>query len=97
MLLTGGALRRLEAITPPGMRARLDVSLTDEPPLAQAIVDHHRPARGGGIGPQPPPAPPASALPPATLDLPRLGGLSRARLAPARLVMKSKFGQKTPR
>jgi len=38
LLLTGGALRRLEAITPAGMQARLDVSLTDEPPLAQAIV-----------------------------------------------------------
>jgi|SRR5579864_3243081 holo-[acyl-carrier protein] synthase len=36
--LTGGALRRLDAITPPGMTARLDVSLTDEPPMAQAIV-----------------------------------------------------------
>ena len=36
--LTGGALRRLEAITPAGMEARLDVSLTDEPPLAQAVV-----------------------------------------------------------
>lgn len=38
MLLTGGALRRLEEITPPGMVARLDVTLTDEPPLAQALV-----------------------------------------------------------
>jgi holo-[acyl-carrier protein] synthase len=38
MRLTGGALRRLEAITPIGMQARLDVSLTDEPPLAQAVV-----------------------------------------------------------
>ena len=38
MRLTGGALQRLEAITPAGMRARLDVSLTDEPPLAQAVV-----------------------------------------------------------
>jgi holo-[acyl-carrier protein] synthase len=38
MQLTGGALRRLQAITPPGMDARLDVSITDEPPLAQAIV-----------------------------------------------------------
>ncbi len=36
--LTGGALQRLEAMTPPGMRARLDLSLTDEPPLAQAVV-----------------------------------------------------------
>jgi holo-[acyl-carrier protein] synthase len=38
LLLTGGALRRLVAITPPGMTARLDVTLTDEPPLAQAVV-----------------------------------------------------------
>ena len=38
MRLTGGALARLEAITPVGMQARLDVSLTDEPPLAQAVV-----------------------------------------------------------
>jgi holo-[acyl-carrier protein] synthase len=38
MRLTGGALRRLEAITPTGMTARLDVTLTDEPPLAQAVV-----------------------------------------------------------
>src|SRR5579884_1981601 len=36
--LTGGALRRLEAITPLGMTARLDVTLTDEPPMAQAVV-----------------------------------------------------------
>jgi holo-[acyl-carrier protein] synthase len=38
MRLTGGALQRLESMTPPGMTARLDVSLTDEPPLAQAVV-----------------------------------------------------------
>ena len=38
MRLTGGALRRLEEITPQGMAARLDVTLTDEPPLAQAVV-----------------------------------------------------------
>jgi holo-[acyl-carrier protein] synthase len=38
MRLTGGALRRLEVLTPAGMLARLDVSLTDEPPLAQAVV-----------------------------------------------------------
>lgn len=36
--LTGGALARLKAILPPGTEARIDVSLTDEPPLAQAIV-----------------------------------------------------------
>ncbi|HZT87535.1 MAG TPA: holo-ACP synthase [Stellaceae bacterium] len=36
--LTGGALRRLQAITPLGMTARLDVTLTDEPPMAQAVV-----------------------------------------------------------
>jgi holo-[acyl-carrier protein] synthase len=38
MRLTGGALCRLEQITPAGMSARLDVTLTDEPPLAQAVV-----------------------------------------------------------
>jgi holo-[acyl-carrier protein] synthase len=36
--LTGGALRRLVEITPTGMMARLDISLTDEPPIAQAVV-----------------------------------------------------------
>jgi holo-[acyl-carrier protein] synthase len=38
MKLTGGALARLEVITPPGCKARIDVSLTDEGPTAQAIV-----------------------------------------------------------
>jgi holo-[acyl-carrier protein] synthase len=38
LMLTGGALRRLEAMTPPGMTARIDVTLTDEPPIAQALV-----------------------------------------------------------
>ena len=36
--LTGGALRRLEEITPGGMTACLDLTMTDEPPLAQALV-----------------------------------------------------------
>jgi holo-[acyl-carrier protein] synthase len=38
LALAGGAAARLAAITPRGMRAQIDVSLTDEPPLAQAIV-----------------------------------------------------------
>jgi holo-[acyl-carrier protein] synthase len=38
MKLTGGALARLQAITPTGHEAAIDVSLTDEGPLAQAIV-----------------------------------------------------------
>ena len=38
MHLTNGALRRLKAMTPDGMAARINVSLTDEPPLAQAVV-----------------------------------------------------------
>ena len=38
VVLTGGAALRLAAITPPGKRAHIDVSLTDEPPLAQAVV-----------------------------------------------------------
>ena len=36
--LTGGALARLKALTPPGCEARIDLSLTDEGPTAQAIV-----------------------------------------------------------
>ena len=38
MKLTGGALARLAAILPAGHEARIDVSLTDEGPTAQAIV-----------------------------------------------------------
>ncbi len=38
MKLTGGAAQRLAQITPPGMEVRIDVSLTDEPPIAQATV-----------------------------------------------------------
>jgi len=38
MRLTGGAAQRLAEITPAGMDIRIDVSLTDEPPIAQATV-----------------------------------------------------------
>jgi holo-[acyl-carrier protein] synthase len=38
MRLAGGALERLKAITPPGYEARIDVSITDEYPIAQAFV-----------------------------------------------------------
>ena len=36
--LTGGAAKRLAELTPDGMEAQIDVSLTDEPPLAEASV-----------------------------------------------------------
>ena len=36
--LTGGARARLEELTPDGMRAHVELTITDEPPLAQAIV-----------------------------------------------------------
>jgi len=36
--LHGGAARRLAEITPPGMEARIELTLTDEPPFAQAIL-----------------------------------------------------------
>lgn len=36
--LTGGALKRLQEITPPGHDAQIDLSITDDFPLAQAIV-----------------------------------------------------------
>ena len=38
MALTGGALKRLEEITPQGMRAVIHLSLTDDHPYAQAFV-----------------------------------------------------------
>ena len=38
MQLTGGALARLEALTPEGHEARIDLSITDDWPLAQAFV-----------------------------------------------------------
>src|SRR5947208_9249606 len=38
MQLTGGALARLEALTPEGWEARIDLSITDDWPLAQAFV-----------------------------------------------------------
>jgi holo-[acyl-carrier protein] synthase len=38
MVLTGGAAAQLKRITPPGLDARIDVSLTDDFPLAQAVV-----------------------------------------------------------
>ncbi len=36
--LTGGAARRLEEMTPPGRRAVVHLTITDEYPLAQAMV-----------------------------------------------------------
>jgi holo-[acyl-carrier protein] synthase len=38
MNLTGGALRRLESMTPEGFEARIDLTISDEWPLAQAMV-----------------------------------------------------------
>ncbi len=38
MKLTGGALKRLQAITPEGCEAKIDLTITDEWPMAQAFV-----------------------------------------------------------
>jgi holo-[acyl-carrier protein] synthase len=38
MRLTNGALRRLQEITPEGMTAQIDLTITDDFPLAQAFV-----------------------------------------------------------
>jgi len=38
LALTGGAKARLDAMTPAGMVARIDLTITDEHPLAQAMV-----------------------------------------------------------
>ena len=36
--LTGGALKRLQAMTPAGMAIRIHLTITDDAPLAQAFV-----------------------------------------------------------
>jgi holo-[acyl-carrier protein] synthase len=38
MTLTGGARKRLDELTPPEMTARVDLSLSDEYPMAHAMV-----------------------------------------------------------
>jgi holo-[acyl-carrier protein] synthase len=38
MRLTGGALKRLQAVTPAGCEAQIDLTITDEGPIAQAVV-----------------------------------------------------------
>jgi holo-[acyl-carrier protein] synthase len=38
MQLTGGALARLQELTPPGHEPQIDLSITDDWPLAQAFV-----------------------------------------------------------
>lgn len=38
MELTGGAVRRLAALTPQGYKAQIHLSMTDDFPMAQAIV-----------------------------------------------------------
>jgi len=50
MVLTGGALDRLERLVPPGMSARVDVSQTDEYPMAQAVVIISAVPAGSGAG-----------------------------------------------
>ena len=58
--LTGGAASRLAEMTPPGMVAEIELSMTDEPPMAQAIViisarpqagDSAQPSNGPSNGP----------------------------------------------
>ena len=38
LALTGGAAARLAKLTPPGMQARIDLTMTDEYPYASAVV-----------------------------------------------------------
>jgi holo-[acyl-carrier protein] synthase len=38
LVLTGGAAEHLARLTPPGYEARIDLTITDDFPLAQAIV-----------------------------------------------------------
>ncbi len=38
MQLTGNAFIRLQEMVPAGMKAQIDLTITDEPPIAQALV-----------------------------------------------------------
>ncbi|MSO72196.1 MAG: holo-ACP synthase [Rhodospirillaceae bacterium] len=38
VVMTGGAAERLKALTPAGMRAQVDLTLSDEYPMAEALV-----------------------------------------------------------
>ena len=38
MKLSGGALARLNHLVPVGMDPRIDLTMTDEPPIAEAFV-----------------------------------------------------------
>ncbi len=38
IVMTGGAARRLAELTPPGMRPEIALALTDEYPMAEAVV-----------------------------------------------------------
>ena len=38
VVMTGGAAARLAELTPPGMRAQVDLTITDEYPMAEAMV-----------------------------------------------------------
>ena len=50
MRLTGGAARRLESLLPPGHEARVHLTITDDPPLAQAfVIIEAVPVAGGAI------------------------------------------------
>lgn len=50
LALTGGAGRRLAQLTPPGMQARIHLTLTDEHPMAEAVVIiTAEPAPGGAM------------------------------------------------
>ena len=55
MMLTGGAAEQLKRITPQGLEPRVDLSLTDDFPLAQAIVviSAEPAASSPATGPQP--------------------------------------------
>jgi len=47
MQLTGGALQRLQAMTPHGHEARIDLTISDEGPMAQALVVISAVPKGG--------------------------------------------------
>ncbi len=47
MQLTGGALKRLEAITPPGLTPSIELTITDDFPAGSSDRHHPGPLNGG--------------------------------------------------
>ena len=90
MKLTGGALARLQAITPAGCEARIDLTITDEGPMAQASWSSRR--RRAGVTES------ATAVDPALRGLESAGSIPQGRVGTAarRLLLAAAVSRGAP-